>query len=207
MFSNQLKQKLFWMVASVATLGVVSHNIDVSSVANAQDSTGFSRTGTSSQASLNRYWFVEHNQQNSGVQISYQSVSEDANINKKYLSGTEMSWKDLKYELKDNFLNSDEVMFGLLDRCERKPTAKNTQSETVVMSLEAFKTEIIDGFIMPTEERFGMSPAILNIGETAPKTSKFSLEFGSPNSTHIVACMILSYRNCPNNLSPCWKPC
>ena len=96
----------------------------------------------------------------------------------------------------------------VLASCEIDPTAKNTQSETVVMSLEAFQTEVFDGFIMLTEERFGLTQAIPNIDDTAEETSRFSFEFGSPNSTHVGVCMILSYRNCPTNgRIPCLKPC
>ena len=96
----------------------------------------------------------------------------------------------------------------VLASCEIEPTAKNTQSETVVMSLEAFQTEVFDEFIMPTEERFGLSQAIPNIDDTAEETSRFSFEFGLPNSTHIGVCMILSYKNCPpKGRRPCLKPC
>ena len=78
----------------------------------------------------------------------------------------------------------------VLASCEIESTAKNTRSKTVRMSLEAFQTEIFDGFIMPTEEDFGLSQAIPNIDETAEETNRFSLEIRSGSSASLRACFI-----------------
>ena len=78
----------------------------------------------------------------------------------------------------------------VLASSEIEPTAKNTRSKTVGMSLEAFHTEVFDGFIMPTEDRFGLSQAIPNIDDTAEETSRISLEFRSGSSASIRTCFI-----------------
>ncbi|MGV2830126.1 phosphate ABC transporter substrate-binding protein PstS [Myxosarcina sp. GI1(2024)] len=88
MFSNKSKQKFIWTAASVAILGFVAHNIDISNVANAQDSSvSLTGAGASFPAPLYQRWFSEYNQINPNVQISYQSVGSGAGVNQ-YLEGT-----------------------------------------------------------------------------------------------------------------------
>lgn len=83
--------------ASALSLGLLVQGIDLTSnsqistpVANAQDadlSASLSGAGASFPAPLYQRWFSEYNQQNPGVQISYQSVGSGAGV-EQYLQGT-----------------------------------------------------------------------------------------------------------------------
>ncbi|MEL7007501.1 MAG: phosphate ABC transporter substrate-binding protein PstS [Cyanobacteria bacterium J06648_1] len=82
---------------SVLSLGLLAQNIDLTNnsqistpVANAQDSgldASLTGAGASFPAPLYQRWFSEYNQQNPGVQISYQSVGSGAGV-EQYLQGT-----------------------------------------------------------------------------------------------------------------------
>ena len=95
MISN--KQKICLTAVSALSLGFLAQGIDISNnsqvstpVANAQDSgleASLSGAGASFPAPLYQRWFSEYNQQNPGVQISYQSVGSGAGV-EQYLQGT-----------------------------------------------------------------------------------------------------------------------
>ncbi|MBE9048300.1 phosphate ABC transporter substrate-binding protein PstS [Pleurocapsales cyanobacterium LEGE 10410] len=95
MISN--KQKICLTAVSALSFGVLAQGIDISKnsqvstpVANAQDSgleASLSGAGASFPAPLYQRWFSEYNQQNPGVQISYQSVGSGAGV-EQYLQGT-----------------------------------------------------------------------------------------------------------------------
>ena len=82
---------------SALSLGLIAQGIDLNNisqisipVANAQDSgldVSLSGAGASFPAPLYQRWFSEYNQQNPGVQISYQSVGSGAGV-EQYLQGT-----------------------------------------------------------------------------------------------------------------------
>ena len=76
---------------STLSLGLIVQGIDFtksSQVANAQDlEASLSGAGASFPAPLYQRWFSEYNQQNPGVQISYQSVGSGAGV-EQYLQGT-----------------------------------------------------------------------------------------------------------------------
>ncbi len=92
---SKTKQKFLLTVASALFLGVVAHNIDLSSniftpAANAQDAdlnVSLSGAGASFPAPLYQRWFSEYNKLNPGVRISYQSVGSGAGV-EQYLQGT-----------------------------------------------------------------------------------------------------------------------
>jgi phosphate transport system substrate-binding protein len=79
--------------ASALSLGLIVQDIDFinnSQIANAQDANlevSLSGAGASFPAPLYQRWFSEYNQQNPGVQISYQSVGSGAGV-EQYLQGT-----------------------------------------------------------------------------------------------------------------------
>ena len=61
--------------------------------------------------------------------------------------------------------------------CEVQPTDKVTQLETTGMSLEAFSTEMLDGFLEPTEVLFNLSEALPDLDESANDTLAIRLGF------------------------------
>ena len=78
---------------SALSLGLIAQSIELhnnSSVANAQDAelkASLTGAGASFPAPLYQRWFSEYNKENSGVQISYQSVGSGAGV-EQYLQGT-----------------------------------------------------------------------------------------------------------------------
>ena len=78
---------------STLSLGLIAQGIDFtnnSQIANAQDASleaSLSGAGASFPAPLYQRWFSQYNQQNPGVQISYQSVGSGAGV-EQYLQGT-----------------------------------------------------------------------------------------------------------------------
>ena len=100
----------------------------------------------------------------------------------------------------------------VLASSEIEPTSGNNQLERLGRSLktfntEAFNTEIVNEFLTPTEELFGLGETILNMDETTNKTSQLSLEFRNGKSTFARACVYLSCGNCPTGQQCCWKNC
>lgn len=95
--NSKIKQKLCFAAATGLSVALLSQGINVSNdfsisslVANAQDSgleASLSGAGASFPAPLYQRWFSEYNQQNPGVQISYQSVGSGAGV-EQYLQGT-----------------------------------------------------------------------------------------------------------------------
>lgn len=95
--NSKIKQRFCLAAASGLSLVLLSQGINLSknfsisdSVANAQDSgleASLSGAGASFPAPLYQRWFSEYNQQNPGVQISYQSVGSGAGV-EQYLQGT-----------------------------------------------------------------------------------------------------------------------
>ena len=77
---------------SALSLGLIAQNIDLTNTqaVNAQDSgleASLTGAGASFPAPLYQRWFSEYNQENPGVQISYQSVGSGAGV-EQYLQGT-----------------------------------------------------------------------------------------------------------------------
>ena len=95
--NSKTKKRIYLAAATGLSLGLLSQGINLSnnfsissSVANAQDSgleASLSGAGASFPAPLYQRWFSEYNQQNPGVQISYQSVGSGAGV-EQYLQGT-----------------------------------------------------------------------------------------------------------------------
>ena len=95
--NSKIKQRFCLTAVSALSLGLIAQGIDLAdnsqvstSVANAQDSgleASLSGAGASFPAPLYQRWFSEYNQQNPGVQISYQSVGSGAGV-EQYLQGT-----------------------------------------------------------------------------------------------------------------------
>ena len=95
--NSKTKQRLCLAAATGLSVAFLSQGINVSNdfsvsslVANAQDSgleASLSGAGASFPAPLYQRWFSEYNQQNPGVQISYQSVGSGAGV-EQYLQGT-----------------------------------------------------------------------------------------------------------------------
>ena len=95
--NSKIKQRFCLATATGLSLGLLSQGINFSnnfsisdSIANAQDigsEASLSGAGASFPAPLYQRWFSEYNQQNPGVQISYQSVGSGAGV-EQYLQGT-----------------------------------------------------------------------------------------------------------------------
>ena len=96
MISKTTKRFCFTAVSALS-LGLIAQGIDFNNIsqistpaANAQDAgleASLSGAGASFPAPLYQRWFSEYNQQNSGVEISYQSVGSGAGV-EQYLQGT-----------------------------------------------------------------------------------------------------------------------
>ena len=65
----------------------------------------------------------------------------------------------------------------VLASCEVQPTYRDTQLETTRMSFEAFSTEVINGFLEPTEALFNLSEALPVSDEFANDTLAIRLGF------------------------------
>jgi len=91
--TSKITKRICLTAVSALSLGLIAQSIDLnnnSQVANAQDAelkASLSGAGASFPAPLYQRWFSEYNQENSGVQISYQSVGSGAGV-EQYLQGT-----------------------------------------------------------------------------------------------------------------------
>ncbi|MEO0373623.1 MAG: phosphate ABC transporter substrate-binding protein PstS, partial [Cyanobacteria bacterium P01_A01_bin.17] len=89
--------RLSWALGLMVALGAAACGGDVSEAPSASDAGGdsaggdlsasLSGAGASFPAPLYQRWFSEYNKENSGVQVSYQSVGSGAGV-EQYLSGT-----------------------------------------------------------------------------------------------------------------------
>ena len=91
--TSKITKRICLTAVSALSLGLIAQGIELnnnSQVANAQDSelnASLTGAGASFPAPLYQRWFSEYNQENSGVQISYQSVGSGAGV-EQYLQGT-----------------------------------------------------------------------------------------------------------------------
>ena len=91
--TSKIIKRICLTAVSALSLGLIAQGIELnnnSQVANAQDSelnASLTGAGASFPAPLYQRWFSEYNQENSGVQISYQSVGSGAGV-EQYLQGT-----------------------------------------------------------------------------------------------------------------------
>jgi len=91
--TSKITKRICLTAVSALSLGLIAQSIELnnnSSVANAQDAelkASLTGAGASFPAPLYQRWFSEYNKENSGVQISYQSVGSGAGV-EQYLQGT-----------------------------------------------------------------------------------------------------------------------
>ncbi|MEL6930389.1 MAG: phosphate ABC transporter substrate-binding protein PstS [Cyanobacteria bacterium J06600_6] len=91
--TSKITKRICLTAVSALSLGLIAQGIELinnSTVANAQDAdlkASLTGAGASFPAPLYQRWFSEYNKENSGVQISYQSVGSGAGV-EQYLQGT-----------------------------------------------------------------------------------------------------------------------
>ena len=95
--TSKISQKICLTAVSALSLGLIAQGIDLTNnsqvttpAVNAQDTgleASLTGAGASFPAPLYQRWFSEYNQQNPGVEISYQSVGSGAGV-EQYLQGT-----------------------------------------------------------------------------------------------------------------------
>ena len=90
--TSKITKRICLTAVSALSLGLIAQGIELNNtqVVNAQDAgieASLSGAGASFPAPLYQRWFSEYNQENPGVQISYQSVGSGAGV-EQYLQGT-----------------------------------------------------------------------------------------------------------------------